>query len=264
VFKIIILSIIIPSLIVGVIGSSPAFAQADSKPPSFLPHNDETIETLDPAGAFFSFAVAVTDNTDPNPAVSCTPSSGSLFPVGTTQIECTATDASGNSVTKPLFSLTVVYLGDSDGDGINDPVDQCPNEPETFNGFEDSDGCPDIRPGGGGGSSSRDIEPFEPVIHTTELTLDFLPTFTEDLNYKIEGYLKITDGTPLPIREIFVLFTNIEQEPNFEVTSKSISTDSRGFYSTGVVGGTGVGVVGGTGVGVAALELTITCPCIHG
>jgi len=53
VFKIIILSIIIPSLILGLIGFNPAFAQADSKPPSFLPHNDETVGTLDPAGAFF-------------------------------------------------------------------------------------------------------------------------------------------------------------------------------------------------------------------
>jgi OmpA-OmpF porin, OOP family len=32
---------------------------------------------------------------------------------------------------------------DSDGDGIPDDVDQCPNEPEDRDGFEDSDGCPD-------------------------------------------------------------------------------------------------------------------------
>jgi outer membrane protein OmpA-like peptidoglycan-associated protein len=32
---------------------------------------------------------------------------------------------------------------DSDQDGIADPDDKCPNEPETINGFEDSDGCPD-------------------------------------------------------------------------------------------------------------------------
>ena len=33
---------------------------------------------------------------------------------------------------------------DSDNDGIIDQNDQCPNEPENFNGFQDSDGCPDI------------------------------------------------------------------------------------------------------------------------
>lgn len=33
--------------------------------------------------------------------------------------------------------------GDKDGDGILDDVDQCPLDPEDFEGFEDVDGCPD-------------------------------------------------------------------------------------------------------------------------
>ena len=32
---------------------------------------------------------------------------------------------------------------DTDGDGILDPDDKCPNEPEDKDGFEDEDGCPD-------------------------------------------------------------------------------------------------------------------------
>jgi outer membrane protein OmpA-like peptidoglycan-associated protein len=36
--------------------------------------------------------------------------------------------------------------GDSDQDGFADPDDKCPKEPETKNGFEDSDGCPDVLP----------------------------------------------------------------------------------------------------------------------
>jgi OOP family OmpA-OmpF porin len=35
---------------------------------------------------------------------------------------------------------------DKDGDGILDDVDKCPTEPETKNGFEDEDGCPDKLP----------------------------------------------------------------------------------------------------------------------
>lgn len=35
---------------------------------------------------------------------------------------------------------------DTDGDGIFDSVDGCINQPETFNGFQDSDGCPDTVP----------------------------------------------------------------------------------------------------------------------
>jgi hypothetical protein len=32
---------------------------------------------------------------------------------------------------------------DTDGDKIFDQFDQCPNDPETYNGIEDADGCPD-------------------------------------------------------------------------------------------------------------------------
>lgn len=37
-------------------------------------------------------------------------------------------------------------IGDSDGDGLFDDVDQCVSEPETHNGFQDEDGCPDDLP----------------------------------------------------------------------------------------------------------------------
>lgn len=33
---------------------------------------------------------------------------------------------------------------DNDNDGIPDAVDQCPNEPEDKDGFQDEDGCPDL------------------------------------------------------------------------------------------------------------------------
>ena len=35
---------------------------------------------------------------------------------------------------------------DADGDGIPIPQDKCPDQPETKNGFEDEDGCPDKKP----------------------------------------------------------------------------------------------------------------------
>ncbi len=35
---------------------------------------------------------------------------------------------------------------DSDGDGLNDLVDRCPDEPEVVNGYADDDGCPDQLP----------------------------------------------------------------------------------------------------------------------
>lgn len=33
--------------------------------------------------------------------------------------------------------------GDKDGDGYTDNVDECPEQPENFQGYEDGDGCPD-------------------------------------------------------------------------------------------------------------------------
>lgn len=35
---------------------------------------------------------------------------------------------------------------DSDGDGIPNNSDSCPNQPETQNGYQDGDGCPDTAP----------------------------------------------------------------------------------------------------------------------
>jgi hypothetical protein len=43
---------------------------------------------------------------------------------------------------------------DNDGDGIPDVDDACPDEPEDFDGFEDEDGCPD----GGGPAGPRSAE----------------------------------------------------------------------------------------------------------
>jgi len=34
-------------------------------------------------------------------------------------------------------------IGDRDGDGYKDDQDECPDEPEDFDGFKDADGCPD-------------------------------------------------------------------------------------------------------------------------
>ena len=52
---------------------------------------------------------------------------------------------------------------DSDGDGIADSKDRCPREAENINKFEDSDGCPDDPDSDGDGiADSRDKCPQEP------------------------------------------------------------------------------------------------------
>jgi len=57
-------------------------------------------------GEHVSFTVTATDNLDLAPVVVCTPASGSLFPPGTTWVNCTATDATGN-VASSQFPVTV-------------------------------------------------------------------------------------------------------------------------------------------------------------
>jgi outer membrane protein OmpA-like peptidoglycan-associated protein len=47
---------------------------------------------------------------------------------------------------EPPRGCPQVCIDDSDGDGLSNPVDKCPTDPETRNGFEESDGCPDEVP----------------------------------------------------------------------------------------------------------------------
>lgn len=48
--------------------------------------------------------------------------------------------ADGRAMLGFIFEPTV---GDRDGDGLRDDVDQCPDEPEDFDNFADQDGCPE-------------------------------------------------------------------------------------------------------------------------
>ena len=55
--------------------------------------------TRSAAGTRVYFTASATDLLDPNPAVICTPSSGSIFPIGQTTVSCTATDSDGDTAT---------------------------------------------------------------------------------------------------------------------------------------------------------------------
>jgi YVTN family beta-propeller protein len=70
-----------------------------------LPANIVTGPT-GPGGAVVTYAVSATDPVDPRPAVSCLPGPATLFPVGTTTVNCQATDTAGLSSTGS-FTVTV-------------------------------------------------------------------------------------------------------------------------------------------------------------
>jgi hypothetical protein len=70
-----------------------------------------TEEATEPTGATVSYTATATDDTDPNMPVDCSPVSGSTFTIGTTTVECTATDSSGNTASG---SFTVTVKGATD------------------------------------------------------------------------------------------------------------------------------------------------------
>lgn len=73
--------------------------------------------------------------------------------------------------------------GDRDGDGYRDPDDQCPDDPEDFDGFEDGDGCPDDQDTDGDGvPDSRDQCILEPEDADGYLDVDGCPEIDNDLD----------------------------------------------------------------------------------
>ena len=71
----------------------------DTSGPSLVLPGTITAEATGPSGAAVSYSATTTDVVDPVPVVSCAPASGSTFGLGTTTVQCTATDASGNQST---------------------------------------------------------------------------------------------------------------------------------------------------------------------
>jgi exo-beta-1,3-glucanase (GH17 family) len=82
------------------------FGNADQTAPELAAVADVTIDTTDPAGMAVAFDLpAATDAVDSNPAVECTPPSGTLFPVGSTVVTCTARDRAGNSSSRSFHAM---------------------------------------------------------------------------------------------------------------------------------------------------------------
>ncbi|MFP4600554.1 MAG: OmpA family protein [Persicimonas sp.] len=95
---------------------------------------------------------------------------------------------------------------DSDGDGIPDADDQCPNRPEDVDGFEDDDGCPDPDNDGDGVADFDDACPNTPGTAETagcpfddedgdgiDASVDQCPDEAEDFDGIEDG-----DGCPDP------------------------------------------------------------------
>ena len=91
--------------------TSAAVTVMDLTPPVLTVPAPIAVNATGPGGATATFAASATDNADANPVVTCTPASGTVFPAGVTTVNCTATDAAGNSTTG---SFTVTVHGAAD------------------------------------------------------------------------------------------------------------------------------------------------------
>jgi hypothetical protein len=80
----------------------------DTTPPTLTLPADLTVIALNASGAAVSFTASANDLVDGSVAVTCSPASGSMFPLGTTTVNCSATDSHGNNASGN-FTVTVQY-----------------------------------------------------------------------------------------------------------------------------------------------------------
>lgn len=79
----------------------------DTTAPVLSVPSELNVPATSEAGAIVSFVVSATDNVDQILVATAAPSSGSLFPIGTTTVTCQAADAAGNIATG-TFKITVL------------------------------------------------------------------------------------------------------------------------------------------------------------
>jgi len=82
----------------------------DTVQPTVLVPDDITLQTEDQNGASATFNPQAIDNIDELITPTCSPASGSVFAIGTTEVVCTATDSSGNTASNS-FNVIIEYTG---------------------------------------------------------------------------------------------------------------------------------------------------------
>jgi len=97
-------------------------AASDTTKPTLAFPSDITKVTADSNGTQVNYVATATDDVDGNVPVECSPASGTTFPLGTTSVNCSATDQAGNQATGS-FNVNVLYdFGNGSGGGFAEPV----------------------------------------------------------------------------------------------------------------------------------------------
>ncbi|MGI8999580.1 MAG: HYR domain-containing protein, partial [Candidatus Limnocylindria bacterium] len=113
----------------------------DTTPPTLILPADDVLEATGPGGAIATFSGSATDVVDGSVTVTCAPASGSTFALGTTTVDCSATDDAGNEATGS-FTITV---RDTTAPTVTAPADKIveatgpSGAPVTYSGESASD-----------------------------------------------------------------------------------------------------------------------------
>jgi hypothetical protein len=99
-----------------------ALNNVDSTPPTLhIPTSPITKVTTSASGTTVDYTASATDDVDGSVPINCTPASGSLFPIGTTQVNCSASDVAGNQASGS-FEVKVTYdFGSGSGGSFGEP-----------------------------------------------------------------------------------------------------------------------------------------------
>lgn len=103
-------------------GSFTVTVQDTTAPTLNLPNNI-TVNPTSNSQAVVNYSASASDIVDGSVAISCSPASGSTFSIGTTTVNCSATDSHHNTATGS-FTVSVVYVWT----GFFQPVDNLPTE----------------------------------------------------------------------------------------------------------------------------------------
>ncbi|MDP9193452.1 MAG: HYR domain-containing protein [Acidobacteriota bacterium] len=118
----------------------------DTTPPALSLPRDFNVVTTSPSGQPVTYSASATDIVDGSVAVSCAPSAGSAFPLGTTRVNCSASDSRGNTGSG-FFDVTLTTTPGTNPYDITAEATGPDGARVTFSGGdEDEDG----RPGSGG------------------------------------------------------------------------------------------------------------------
>jgi hypothetical protein len=93
---------------------------ADTTPPVLSLPANKTVDATSPQGRTVTYTVTASDPDNPPSqlTISCSPASGSTFPIGTTTVNCTASDPAGNTASGS-FQVTVKGAAQQVSDLIN-------------------------------------------------------------------------------------------------------------------------------------------------